>query len=52
MCAGLGSWDDVPNLHRVIGYDHSIDQQLYQLAALFEGGLFQPAGYLLEDLGH
>src|SRR5207245_7139486 len=33
---GLGSWDDIPDLHRVIGYDHSVDQQLYQLAPLLE----------------
>src|SRR5436190_20361124 len=25
---GLGSGDDIPDLHRVIGYDHSVDQQL------------------------
>jgi len=38
---GLGSWDDIPDLHRVIGYDHSVDQQLYQLAPLLESGLLE-----------
>jgi transposase-like protein DUF772/DDE family transposase len=46
--AGLGSRNDVPNLHRVIGYDHPVDQQLYQFAPLLEGGLFETAGQLLE----
>jgi hypothetical protein len=31
LSAGLASGDDVPNLHRVIGYEHSVDQQLYQV---------------------
>jgi hypothetical protein len=25
VCAGLGSRDDVPNFHCVIGYDHPVD---------------------------
>ena len=47
---GLGSGDDIPDLHRVIGYDHSVDQQLYQFAPLFERSMFESAGQLLEDL--
>jgi transposase len=47
---GLGSWDDIPNLHRVIGYDHSVDQQLYQLAPLLESGLLEATGQLLQDV--
>ena len=49
MRAGLGSRNDVPDLHRVIGYDHSVDQQLYQLAPLLESGKFESACQLLED---
>jgi transposase len=26
VCAGVGSRDDVPNLHRIVGYDHSVNQ--------------------------
>jgi hypothetical protein len=51
VCAGLGGRDDVPNLHCVIGYDHSVDQQLYQLAPLLESGVFETAGQLLEHFG-
>jgi hypothetical protein len=49
--AGVGGGDDVPNLHCVIGYDHSVNQQLYQLAPLLEGGVFETAGQLLEHFG-
>jgi hypothetical protein len=49
--AGLGRGNDVPDLHRVIGYDHSVDQQLYQFAPLFERSAFESAGQLLEDSG-
>src|SRR5579859_1193218 len=40
--AGFGRGNDVPNLHCVISDDHSVDQQLYQFSALFEGSLPQP----------
>jgi hypothetical protein len=49
--AGLGSRNDVPDLHRVIGYDHSVNQQLYQLTSLVESGSFEAAGQLLEHFG-
>jgi hypothetical protein len=42
--AGVGRGNDVPNLHRIIGYDHSVDQQLYQFTPLFEGSLLESAG--------
>jgi len=45
---GLGSRNDVPDLHRIIGYDYSVDQQLYQLAPLLESGLLESASQLIE----
>jgi transposase len=42
--AGVGRGYDVPNLHRIVGYDHSVDQQLYQFTPLFEGSLLESAG--------
>lgn len=38
---GLGRRDDVPDLHRTIGHDHPVDEQLYHLPALLERGLGQ-----------
>ena len=49
--AGVGRGNDVPNLHCVIGDDHSVNQQLYQLAALLESRLFEAARQLLEQFG-
>jgi len=42
--AGFGRGNDVPNLHRVISDDHSVNQQLYQFSALFEGSLLETTG--------
>ena len=41
--ADFGCGADVPNLHRVIGYDHSVDQQLDHVAALIESSLLETA---------
>jgi hypothetical protein len=49
--AGVGRGYDVPNLHRVISYDHSVDQQLYQFAALLPRRVLETVGQLLEHFG-
>jgi len=49
--AGVGRGNDVPNLDCIIGDDHSVNQQLYQLAALLESRLFEAARQLLEHFG-
>jgi hypothetical protein len=38
MRASGGGWQDVADLDLVVGDDHPVDEQLYQLAPLFEGG--------------
>ena len=47
---GVGGRNDVPNLHCVFGHDYSVNEQLYQLAALLQSGLVEPARQQLEDL--
>jgi IS5 family transposase len=42
--AGVGRGNDVPNLHCIVSDDHSVNQQLYQFTALFEGSLLEPMG--------
>ena len=36
--ASGGGWQDVADLDLVVGDDHAVDEQLHQLAPLFEGG--------------
>jgi hypothetical protein len=47
---GVGGRNDVPNLHCVIGHDYSVNEQLYQLAALLQSGLVEPTRQQLDDL--
>jgi hypothetical protein len=42
--AGVGCRDDVSDLHIAVGHDHAVDEQLYQLASLFEVGAIQAVG--------
>ncbi|HET7517073.1 MAG TPA: transposase [Actinomycetes bacterium] len=50
--AVVGGWDHVADLHVTVGHHHPVDQQLHQLAALFEAGLAQAHAKLLQHLGH
>jgi hypothetical protein len=50
--AVAGGWDHVPDLHLAVGDHHPVDQQLHQLAALFEVGLAQARSQLVQHLGH
>ncbi len=38
MRASGGGWQHVADLDLVVGDDHPVDEQLHQLAPLFEGG--------------
>jgi hypothetical protein len=42
--AGVRCRDDVSDLHIAVGHDHAVDEQLYQLASLFEVGAIQAVG--------
>ena len=43
------SRNDVADLHLVIGYDDSVDQQFHQLSSLGKGGLLQYRSDLLAE---
>src|SRR5215211_2841444 len=50
--AARGGGNHVADLHLAVGDHHPVDQQLHQLAALFEAGLAQAHAKLLQHLGH
>jgi hypothetical protein len=52
LLAGGAGGDHVPDLHFAVGDDHPVDQQLYQLALLFEGGVLQAAPHAGTEILH
>jgi hypothetical protein len=48
---GVGRRDDVPDLHRTICHDHTVDEQLYHLPALVKGGVRQRRAQPGQEVG-
>ena len=50
--AGLAGGDHVPDLHVTVGHDHSVDEQLDQLATPGEGRAIQVPAQARAHVGH